>query len=881
MSKDKPSAKGGRASARASHVKPVGDGEPIAPNHLEDLRSSGIDDATIEASGVYSVSTSKAVAEILGWGWRNGGALVFPFKDYDSRKVVLRRIKPDKPRMRKRSGKAPKPIKYEQPPDTGSVPYFGPGTINEQRLDRERANIYWTEGEKKTLCLDRLGLAAIGLTGCHNWNDSEAYRNGDGLTWSRELRKYAERFVRGRKHIIVYDSDAFENEHVMLAMQRLAGLLLHDGAVSVRFVRIPADPSIGKGVGIDDFFVKHGEDKTRRLFKEAEPVELGAEVAPIPPKDPLLKLSTVKWLKAAKVHRDLRLPPRYEIRRDRSLWLEPAADSDGDWKEAMRSVMIPCALLQGMEDETEQRIEIAYYAREKWHRAIVDRKALRDTRRALQDLPADVAIDSNNASLVVAWLSEFMRHNERRLPLRKFVSQCGWHETDAGTCFLLDEPITRATGKITIEADEAGERAVILRALRPQGMLDAHKNALRAAFNEDRVAAMVILGSLCAPLLKPLRAPNFGIHLSGDSSRGKTSKLVCGASVYGDTRNDQWFGSWNTTATAMELRAQTLCDLPLCFDEIGAGDRFDIEKAIYMLINGSGRGRAGRSLKLRVTPSWRTVVMSTGEHDLASDKANTGAQVRVIQSRVSGFGKLDAKGVDEVREACARNSGQVGRLWLDTLVAVEDWTPFIDLFAEAKSQFRAKSKGNTLAQRQAVFFALMALAEHIASKALGFGLEGGQTARAFFLDEGARRVVSSAGERAIDSVQGWIASEPKTFPALSFNTSGALESDVKGHVRQINGVRYREHVYFIPDLLRGFLQGCGLDYNEVVSAWSDAGYLDCDKGRKTKRMRWDGRRLHTIAVKYEALGLERGAEQATFAGWKQSQSDEDKDFNDD
>lgn len=875
MSESSPPEQGKAAPARASHLRPVtGDSAPrvLAANHVADLTSSGISPEQIELAGLYSEADQKAISAILGWTWKRGPALVFPFVDYDSRKSLLSRLKPDSPRTR--PGKD-KPIKYEQAPNTTAVPYIGPRTILEQRFDISSLSIYWTEGEKKTLVLDELGFATFGLTGCHNFNDAIAYRNGDGLVWSKDLAKYAHRFFKGRKHVIVYDSDAFENDQVMLALQRLAGMLLADGAASVRFARIPPDGE-SKGVGIDDFFAKHGEQATRELLAASELIEVGGEVSPIAPKDPLVKLNELKWVRGAKLAGDLRLPPRYEVRRDRSLWAEPPADKpEGDWREAMRSVLIPAALLQSIEDEGDQRIEIAYFAREEWRRGKVDRLSLRDARKALADMPADVAIDSNNASGVVQWLSEYMRHNEHRLPVRRFVSESGWHEAGGEVCFLADTPIVRAGAnhKVKIEADEAGDRGGMIRALAPQGSAEAHRSALRDAFNSDAVAAVAILAALAAPLLKPLRAPNFGVHMSGDSSRGKTTKLAIAASVFGDPKNNQWLASWNTTSTAMELRAQTLCDLPLCFDEIGAGDRLQIEKSIYMLINGSGRERAERTMKLRKTPSWRTVVLSTGEHELASDEANTGAQVRVIQYRVTGFGSLDARGVDDLRERATRNSGQVGREWLRMLVDVDDWSELQALFETAKVQFRGQCEGNQLAQRQAVYFALLAVTEHLASQTIGIGRKGGATVRELFTSAEGRKTVSSAGDRALDAVSQWLASEPDSFPRLDYGAAGGLESRTKSSVRRINGVKHASTVLVLPEALKPYLAALGLSFNEVIAGWQERGVTDCDAGRKLKRMRWDGARVWTVAIKYEALGMSPDAASQVHIEEKLSKDD--------
>lgn len=854
--------KGAGGHTRATHVKRVQgdkDGDKtrvIATHHLKDLQASGLSLETISLAGLYSEGKSKPIADLLGWSWRNGGALVFPFRDYDSGKVLLSRIKPDRPRMRGKSNT--KTIKYEQAPGTGAVPYFGPRCIRHKYLD-EAKTVYWTEGEKKGLLLDQLQLAHIAVTGCHTWNDGEKHRNGDGITWSKQLLKYAERYIKGKKHVLVFDSDMWSNDLVMLALQRLAGLLLQDGAKSVGYVTIPPDKdNKEKSVGIDDYYMSVGQNvkQLRKLLATTSLIAPGQEIVPIPPKDPLLKLCVLSWLKGAKLDPDLRLPPRFEIRRDKSLWLEPPLDKpDGDYRELMRSVVIPTRLLQSL-DEEEERFEIAHFARNKWRRDVVDRKAVRDARRALAELPPSSAIDSNNAANVVTWLSEYARHNEHRLRVTRFSDKCGWQDLAGVRCFLMDRPITSGRSKVEIVADDSGDRIDMLDALKPKGSYKAHKDALKRAFDEDGICALVVLGALAAPLLRPLRAPNFGIHLFGDSSTGKTSKVVVGSSVYGDPRNAQWLGSWNTTATAIELRASMFCDLPLCLDEVGAGDRYSIERQIYTLINGGGKARAQRSMQLRKMAVFRNVCLSTGEHELASDQANTGAQVRILQFRSSGFGGYGAAQVDAIRNACADNAGHVGREWLKTLVGVDDWQPYKQLFLDAKEQFRDKESDNSLMQRQAIYYALLAVAEHIASQTLGFGLKGGQTVRNVFLDGDTRREVRSASERAIESIAEWIASEPQSFPLLGYNVSGGLMSQAKAHVRKVNGVRHRSHIYFLPDQFRMHLESNGMSYAEVIAAWQDRGYLDCDKGRKTKRVRWDGRRLWVISVKYEALGLE-------------------------
>ena len=843
-------------NAPRAHLQPVdgeGNAPPVlTPRHREDLEASGLDAKTIDACGMYSETSSAPIAAALGWGWRNGGGLVIPFVDYDSRAVVLKRVKPDKPRVRTKGGKR-KPVKYEHPPGVSPAPYFGPATINEQRL-ASATRIVWTEGEKKTLALDQLGFAAVGLTGVHNFNDAEKYKAGDGLCWAAALVKYAARFIAGKDHTICYDSDAATNDHVMLAARRLAGLLLDGGARSVSFVQIPGGD---EKLGVDDYFVAFGADKTRAVIAAAVPVAIGEEISPIAPRDPLVKLDSLAWLRGAKLGGDLRLPPRYEVRRDRSVWVEPMADNpQADFKEVTRAVVLPVRLLKE-HGGAEERVELAWFVRGRWEREVVDRRSLRDTRRVLADLPPSVAITSNNAAAMVGFFDDYMRHNEDRLRCVHYVTRGGWQETESGRAFMLDKPITKGVDADLVP-DESGDRADILAALKPRGTLDAHTEVLREVFAADSTAAIAILAALSAPLLKVLGAPNYSVNLYGDSSTGKTSIMKCAASTFGDPTNPQWVASWLATPAAIEVRAETLCDLPIPFDEAGSGDALTIEKTVYMLNNGVGKARSNRALGVRETPRWRTVGMSTGERELVDRHAATGAQIRLLQFRVSCFGGVErgAAWVDDVRTRCEANHGNVGRRWIEAIVESDDWTEVQKQYDDAKAWFREQASGQ-LMQRQAVYFALLWVVECLAFHALGIGDERGATVTAFFqTNEDVQDEIESAADRALESVSQWVGSNADAFPGLSPDANGRLITRAKTFGRAIAGVRHKRRVYVLTSALRERFDREGLSYGEAVRAWRAAGLTECDGKRCDTRLKFNGDRVRVVALSCDALGMD-------------------------
>lgn len=367
----------------------------------------------------------------------------------------------------------------------------------------------------------------------------------------------------------------------------------------------------------------------------------------------------------------------------------------------------------------------------------------------------------------------------------------------------------------------------------------------------------MICGALAAPLLEPLGAPNFAIHLPGDSSRGKTSMLKIAASVYGDPGNERWLASWNATGVAAELRAAILTDLPQCYDEVGSGDAQGLERAVYMLVNGLGRSRGRADLSMRETPSWRTVLLSTGERELADESASVGAQVRVIQLPVSRFGALDARGVDELRDACAAESGTFGRAWIEHLLSIDDWAPYVTSWRVATKRLRTLAN-NPLQARVAGYFATLQTAEMIAEP-LGLGLQLGATMERLFLEHDRRAAVQPLADRALDLMRDWFAQEPDAFPPLLLDAGGGDRADRRNtSSRTLHGYRSREGgLLLIPNALRSHLDAHHLSLSTVAREWKLRGWLDHDADRLTKNVRIGGGTQRVYAVRASALEVEQ------------------------
>jgi hypothetical protein len=594
--------------------------------------------------------------------------------------------------------------------------------------------------------------------------------------------------------------------------------------------------------GIDDYYAAFGGDAVRALIDTAGPIE---PLAPDASSPVLVKL---RALTTAPIDRTLRLPEGYEVQRDGSVWRKPRTAKQESTLVSHRAILIG----RYMSDThtREVRCEVVYQDESQWRTLVVSRMAVADSRTLVKELAAyGCPVTSGSAPRIVEWLDAYHAANDTRIPRVDCVTRTGWHTLDGARVFVADRVYVPQGQACELALDTRGEHKRMFGALASRGTLAGAVAALKRAFDADPVCAAVICAAVAAPLLGPLGASNFAVHLPGDSSRGKTSKLKCAASVFGWPHGD-WVASWNVTPVAVELRAVIYDHLPQCYDELGAGDPAAAERLIYMLVNGGGRARGMKDLSLRETPNWHCTVLSTGERELADETAATGAQVRVIQLPSAGFGTLDAVAIDDVREACADNAGALGAELLQSLVDADAdfWDETRNQLKTATAELRALTS-DPLSGRVATHFAVLMTAESVLSH-WGIGHSDGRTMRALFADRRAREQIIPLAERALAALRDWVTTEAESFPALGTDSVGNDEAR-QGTGRVRHGFTRGSTVYLVPRSFEAFCKNERLNKREVLREWSRRGWLQTEgsEQRLTKQVRlgaYSIQRLHVL-----------------------------------
>jgi len=188
------------------------------PEHLSDLRRSGLTDETVRGAGIYTVPPGEIGKKLGGGGAEIESMLAFPYPDCEGYERF---------RVWYQEGKSGP--KYKQRYGTGNHLYLPP-TVDLAGDSR----LLVVEGEKKALALVQAGYQVVGLGGVWNWCE-----RAEGYKRPKESRPIPDldRVNWRRPVTILFDSDGHDNRNVRLAAFRLARELSRRGAtVNVLFI---------------------------------------------------------------------------------------------------------------------------------------------------------------------------------------------------------------------------------------------------------------------------------------------------------------------------------------------------------------------------------------------------------------------------------------------------------------------------------------------------------------------------------------------------------------------------------------------------------------------------------------------------------------------
>ena len=309
------------------------------------------------------------------------------------------------------------------------------------------------------------------------------------------------------------------------------------------------------------------------------------------------------------------------------------------------------------------------------------------------------------------------------------VARTGWHAIEGETVFILPGEYIgpKHVGRVWLDGAAHGPYEM-------KGTLAEWREGVATLVTGHAIPMLAISTALAGPLLHLAGLEGGGVHLFGQSSRGKTTCLQAAGSVWGRGGTPGFVRAWRATSNGLEGAAAQSSDTVMILDELGMVDAREAAQAFYGLANGAGKQRAGRDGSPREPKSWRVLFLSSGELPVQAKlleapgrKAHAGQLVRMLDvpaDRGAGFGVFDNGGPNgdaaalakSIKLAAMSKYGTAGpafvRKLIDEGVTSEDARELIRQFALAT--IPAKADGQV--ERAAGRFGLISAAGELAAR---------------------------------------------------------------------------------------------------------------------------------------------------------------------
>lgn len=263
-----------------------------------------------------------------------------------------------------------------------------------------------------------------------------------------------------------------------------------------------------------------------------------------------------------------------------------------------------------------------------------------------------------------------------RLPLVRNVERVGWTYPGADDlpAYILPDAVYSARKAAIVFQSGMGALPSLYK---QAGTLDGWKQMAELCAGNTRLVFSLCV-SFAGTLLNLMGIDGGVFHLEGSSSVGKSTALRLAASVWGNP--DCHLRTWRTTDNGLEAILPLFNDNALAMDELGQIGARALSESAYMIANGAGKTRANRGGGAKSIATWRTVILSSGELNLAAklaedgQEARAGQLVRFIGVPMAKEHLADLHGMDageliaKLNSLCRVHYGTAGRAFLAALV---------------------------------------------------------------------------------------------------------------------------------------------------------------------------------------------------------------------
>ena len=418
----------------------------------------------------------------------------------------------------------------------------------------------------------------------------------------------------------------------------------------------------------------------------------------------------------------------------------------------------------------EEKLEIAYQrGQDPWKTLTVSREQLASAQKIIGLSKQGVDVNSENAKEVVRFMSKLESLNYDALPRQNSVSHMGWLQDGQFMPYVKD---------VSYDGDSP-ELLRMYSEFTPTGdskvWMDLAKDVRKA---ESIPARIALAASFAAPLVQIMGGLPFFVHLWGEAGCGKTVGLMLAASVWGNPDVGRYIKTFSGTKVSMELYASFCCNIPILFDELQVvSDRKTFDDLIYMLCEGTSKGRGAKEGGLQVQKHWSSCIITTGEMPITQSNSGGGAVARTVEINYGGVALFkDARGVANTLK---EHYGFAGPKFIELLRK----PGIIEALKANQKKFYADLMKEDIHDKQVLSASIILAADALATK--GIFKDNRALTVEDIKDYLVSRTETDVNLRCYNWLIGYCAANPRKF-----DTSDSSIGECWGQYKEDHGVNY-------------------------------------------------------------------------------------------
>ena len=360
--------------------------------------------------------------------------------------------------------------------------------------------------------------------------------------------------------------------------------------------------------------------------------------------------------------------------------------------------ILPVERLKNIETGAEQ-IKLAYKRNGTWHEIVVPKSLIASASKIVALAEQGIAVTSENAKLLVKYLSDVENLNDNFIKIKRSTSKFGW----------LNKDFIPFDGDIIFDGDMKFKQ--VSESVTTQGRYTTWLDHVRTVRARKRIESKFCLAaSFASVLVAPLRGLPFFVDLWGGTEAGKSVALMLAASVWANPDENAFIGDYKSTETALEAKADMLNHLPMLLDDTSNQNRRlaeNFESLVYVLCSGKGKTRSNKDIGINRESRWKNCIITNGEKPLTSYVNQGGAMNRILEISCDGYIFEDPRLTASVAKS---NYGYAGRDFIKILKEIG-----VEGLMEIQKGFLDKLDNDEKMQKQSLSLSIVLTADKIAT----------------------------------------------------------------------------------------------------------------------------------------------------------------------